>query len=199
MAKESPVTQSLSNVRAGQDGAFEKLVSLLYDDLRLIAAHHLDPNAAQRTLNPTGLVHEAYLRLARREGLTWEDRSHFFAACSVVMRNIVIDFARRKKTAKRAGGLERITFNEHEIRIDSQVEDLLALDEALDQLDKYGNRLSRVVECRFFAGLTEPETAHALGVSERTVRRDWIKARTLLRSILSDGPGDDALPDGAPA
>jgi RNA polymerase sigma factor (TIGR02999 family) len=189
MLRNSPVTRSLQEVRAGKDGAFEELVGLLYDDLRMLAAHHLDHNAAHRTLNPTGLVHEAYLKLAKQEDLKWEDRSHFFAACSVIMRNIVIDFARRKKASKRGGGAEPVTLDEQEIRIDSQVDELLMLDQALDRLAGYGERLPRVVECRFFAGLTESETADALGISERTVRRDWIKARALLQELLSDERG----------
>jgi len=184
----SPVTQSLRDVRAGKRRAFEHLVGLLYDDLRLLAAHHLDQNASERTLTPTGLVHEAYLKLAARDGLVWEDRSHFFAACSVVMRNIIIDFARRRRALKRGGGTA-VSLDDAEIRVEFQAEELLDLDRALRHLTDYGERLVRVVECRFFAGLTEPETASALGVSERTVRRDWTKARALLASLLADGPG----------
>jgi RNA polymerase sigma factor (TIGR02999 family) len=190
LSEPSPVTRRLREVRAGEDGAFEGLISLLYDDLRLLAARHLDRDAAHRTLSPTGLVHEAYLRLARRDGLDWEDRSHFFAACSVVMRNIVIDFARSRSARKRGGNAVRLTLLEEEIAIDDQAEELLALDRALDRLAPYGERLRRVVECRFFAGLTEPESAEALGVSERTVRRDWVKARALLSELLGpERPG----------
>jgi len=185
VSSESPVTRGLQDLRAGKEGAFEGLVDLLYDDLRRIAAGHLERNAADRTLNPTGLVHEAYLRLAGREGLSYEDRGHFFAACSVVMRNIVIDFARRRHALKRGGGTA-VPLGEREIRIDDQAGELLALDQAIERLRAYGDRLSRVVECRFFAGLTEIETAAALAVSERTVRRDWIKARALLAGLLAE-------------
>lgn len=184
MGSESPVTLGLRDLRAGKDGAFESLVDLLYDDLRRIAVRHLGRDAAHRTLNPTGLVHEAYLRLAQRDGLAYADRAHFFAACSVVMRNIVIDFARRRHALKRGGGTA-VGLDDREIRVDDQAEDLLALDEALTRLSDYGPRLPRVVECRFFAGYTEAETATALQVSERTVRRDWMKARALLGEILS--------------
>jgi RNA polymerase sigma factor (TIGR02999 family) len=187
MSHDSPVTQSLKEIRAGKDGAFHRLVGLLYDDLRRMAAHYLDHNAAGRTLNPTGLVHEAYLRLAAHDELKWEDRAHFMAACSIVMRNIVIDFARRQNALKRGGG-PPVPLDDREIRVDSQAEELIALDDALDRLATYGERLPRVVECRFFAGLTEPETASALGISERTVRRDWVKARTLLSTLLADDP-----------
>ncbi|MCA9751441.1 MAG: sigma-70 family RNA polymerase sigma factor [Gemmatimonadetes bacterium] len=193
MEDVSPITRSLRAVRDGDQGAFESLVGLLYDDLRALAAHHLDRNAAHRTLSPTGLVHEAYLRLASRDQLEWNDRTHFFAACSVVMRGIVIDFARQRAAKKRGGGAQPLTLLEADLAIDNQAEELLALDRALDRLDSYGERLRRVVECRFFAGLTEPETAAALDVSERTVRRDWVKARALLSDLLADG---DA---GAPA
>jgi RNA polymerase sigma factor (TIGR02999 family) len=193
VAEVSPITRSLHEVREGRDGAFERLVGLLYDDLRALAAHHLDRNAAHRTLSPTGLVHEAYLRLASRDDLSWNDRAHFFAACSVVMRNIVVDFARQRKARKRGGGATPLTLLEKDLAIDAQAEELLALDRALDRLTAYGDRLRRVVECRFFAGLTEPETAEALAVSERTVRRDWVKARALLGELLAEGGG------GAPA
>jgi len=190
LADPSPITKCLREVRAGDDGAFDGLISLVYDDLRLLASRHLERNAGHRTLSPTGLVHEAYLRLADRDGLTWEDRSHFFAACSVVMRNIVIDFARSRSAQKRGGGAVRLTLHEEEIAIDDQAEELLALDRAMDRLAAYGDRLRRVVECRFFAGLTEPEAAEALGVSERTVRRDWVKARALLLDLLGNGGGE---------
>lgn len=184
MAPDSPVTRGLKDLRAGKAGAFEGLVDLLYDDLRGIAAHQLDRNAENRTLNPTGLVHEAYLRLAGRHGLAYEDRGHFFAACAVVMRHIVIDFARRRHAQKRGGGTA-LPLDEHMIRIDEQADDLLALNEAIAKLGQYGDRLPRVVECRFFAGLTEAETGLAMGISERTVRRDWIKARAVLADLLS--------------
>lgn len=184
MNSDSPVTRGLKDLRAGKEGALEGLVDLLYDDLRRLAAGQLDRQAADRTLNPTGLVHEAYLRLAGRHGLTYEDRSHFFAACAVVMRHIVIDFARKRHALKRGGGTA-LPLDDDMIRIDEQAADLLAIDEAIERLGEYGDRLPRIVECRFFAGLTELETADALGISERTVRRDWIKARALLADLLS--------------
>lgn len=186
MGSDSPVTRGLRDLRAGKEGAFEGLVDLLYNDLRRIAASHLERDAAHRTLNPTGLVHEAYLRLAARDGLSYADRGHFMAACSVVMRNIVIDFARRRHALKRGGGTA-VSLDERDIRVDDQAAELLELDQALDRLRDYGHRLPRIVECRFFAGLTEIETAGALGISERTVRRDWMKARALLGEMLAEG------------
>jgi len=185
MSEISPVTRCFHDLRQGKAGAFERLVNLLYDDLRRMARAHLARRGPQ-TLNPTALVHEAYMRLAEAEGLDYADRDHFMAVCSVVMRNIAIDFARRRSAAKRGGDRQRVTFDEALLRIDAQAEDLIAIDQALSRMRELSPRLVRVVECRFFGGLTERETAGALGVSERTIRREWTKARALLREMLGE-------------
>jgi RNA polymerase sigma factor (TIGR02999 family) len=156
----SPITRGIREVRAGQDGAFERLIGLVYEDLRLLASRHLGENASQRTLSPTGLVHEAYLRLAGREDLTWEDRTHFFAACSVVMRHVVIDFAARAALKRAAARF--MTLPEEASR-STTAEEPLALDRALDRLAVYGDRpvASWVPFLRRPHG---PEAAAALGV-----------------------------------
>ena len=160
-------------------------MELLYDDLRAMARAQIG-SGGPHTLNPTALVHEAYVRLARRDGLEYSDRNHFLAVCSVVMRNIVIDFARRRKAQKRGGDRQRVTLEESMLLLDSQAEDLLAIDQALSRMQELSPRMVRVVECRFFGGLTEEETAGALDVSESTVRREWVKARALLREMLGE-------------
>jgi RNA polymerase sigma factor (TIGR02999 family) len=181
----SPITLCFQELRQGDQGAFERLVTLLYDDLRMLARAHLGGRGPQ-TLTPTALVHEAYMRLSDRGEVAYADRSHFLAVCSVVMRNIVIDFARRRKAQKRGGDRRRVTLNESMLLLDDQAEDLIAIDQALTRMQELSPRMVRVVECRFFGGLTEGDTAGILGVSESTVRREWVKARALLRELLGE-------------
>lgn len=185
MSKSSPITICIRELRDGEAGAFDRLVELLYDDLRAMARAQIG-SGGLHTLNPTALVHEAYVRLAGRDVLEYSDRNHFLAVCSVVMRNIVIDFARRRKAQKRGGDRQRVTLEESMLLLDSQAEDLLAIDQALSRMQELSPRMVRVVECRFFGGLTEEETAGALDVSESTVRREWVKARALLREMLGE-------------
>lgn len=185
MEKSSPITLCIHELREGEAGAFDRLVGLLYEDLREMARIQVGRGGPQ-TLNPTALVHEAYVRLAGREVIEYSDRNHFLAVCSVVMRNIVIDFARRRKALKRGGDRQRVTLQESMLLLDSQAEDLIAIDQALSRMHELSPRLVRVVECRFFGGLTEEETAGALDISESTVRREWIKARALLREMLGE-------------
>ena len=172
----------------GQDDprAMDRVIPLVYDELRHIAQRYLAPGRKARTLNTTALVHEAYLRLVDQTSAHWSSRDHFLKVCSVVMRNLVVDFARRKAAVKRGGDQKRVTPGETELKVEAQAEQLLALDEALHQLEKLDPLLCQVVECRHFAGLTEAETARALGISERSVRRYWVKARALLHQILND-------------
>jgi RNA polymerase sigma factor (TIGR02999 family) len=183
------VTGLLLDLGSGDKAAFETLVTLMYDDLRRLARRHLRMRGSQLTLHTAGLVHEAFLRLADQTRLDWEDRGHFLAVYARVMRNILIDIAREKQALKRGGDRVQVTLDDHHLQTGAQAEELLALDQALEQLNQLDPRLGRVVECRFFGGLTEQETALALDVTERTVRRDWVKARTLLRRMLSEEPG----------
>lgn len=158
---------------------------LVYDALRLLAQRHLDREGHANTLTPTGLVHEAYLRLVDRTRVEVSDRGQFFAIASQAMRRILVDRARRRLAEKRGGSAQPISLDEQLYIAEAGADSILALDEALDRLSQLSPRLARVVECRFFAGLTEAETGEALGVTERTVRRDWLKARGWLYQALA--------------
>lgn len=185
MSKPTEITRCLQELREGNETALDRLVSLLYDDLRRMALQQLRNRAGGVvTLNPTALVHEAYMRLAGQTKLEYEDRNHFFAVCAVVMRNLVVDYARMRLAKKRGGGKKAITLEESMLAVDDQAEQIMALNRALERLAEFSRRLVQVVECRFFAGLSEAETAEALNISERTVRRDWTKSRTLLLRMM---------------
>ncbi len=188
MNQPSDVSVLLLDLEAGDRDAFGALVDLLYDDLRRLARRHLHLRGNQLTLDTTGLVHEAFLKLVDQTRLSWENRGHFLAVYARVMHNILIDMARQKGARKRGGDRKPVTLEDHHMQISAQADDLLAVDEALDHLRELDPRLTQVVECRFFAGLTEEETALALGVTDRTVRRDWVKARTLLYRWLAQDP-----------
>lgn len=178
------VTQLLHAYREGDRGAFDRLVPLVYDDLRRIARHHLRRSRPGQTLDTTGLVHEYYLKMADQTHLDVQDRGHFLAVSARAMRQVIIGYARRRTASKRGGGEEQITLDEGRIAVGDQAEWLLDLDRALDRLGGRSERLARVVECRFFAGLSEEETAEALGVSLRTTQRDWTRARAWLKEEL---------------
>jgi RNA polymerase sigma factor (TIGR02999 family) len=160
-------------------------VASAYQELRAIAHGRLG-RGGRGTLSTTGLVHEAYLRLADQSGGAgaWEDRAHFLAVASLAMRYVLVDRARARMTVKRGGVDDHVTFDDDVMGADSQAELVLDLNDALERLAAWDPRLARVVDCRFFGGLTESETAEALGLTVRTVQRDWVKARILLRRAL---------------
>jgi RNA polymerase sigma factor (TIGR02999 family) len=166
--------------------ALDELLPVVYNELRAIAHRHLAARDRGGTLQTTGLVHEAYLKLVDQSRAGWNDRAHFFALASRAMRHVLIDRARGRTRQKRGGDGPRISLDVDQIPVDDQPEALLQLDEALVKLAEVEPRLARVVECRFFAGLTEDETAEGLGVTSRTVQRDWAKARVLLRRALEE-------------
>lgn len=186
MKSQPDVTRLLIELQGGRREAFESLVDLMYDDLRLIARRHLRFQGNIITLHTSGLIHEAYLKLADRTLLSWEDRGHFLAVYTKVMRNILIDMARSRLAIKRGGDRVKVTLDEHHNKVEAQADELLAIDQALEKLAQLDERLANIVECRFFAGLNEVETGLALGISDRTVRRDWIKARTILHGLLDE-------------
>lgn len=188
MPASSEVTQLLSDWSGGDGTAFDKLVAIVYDDLRVIAHNHLARERADHTLNTHGLVHESYLNLVDGNRDGWRDRGHFFAVASKAMRHVLIDHARRKKAEKRGGGRVAVTLEEHIGATTMEMDRLLAIEEALTDLERHDPRLARVVECRFFAGLDAPETAQALNTSSRTVERDWARARAYLKRALDDAP-----------
>jgi len=164
--------------------SLDRLVALAYRELRVIAHARLAAGGGGGTLSTTALVHEAYLKLAGQAQSGWRDRGHFFAVASLAMRHVLVDHAKARAALKREGARRRVTLDEQEISVDDQADALLQLDDALNRLAEVEPRVARVVECRFFGGLTEDEIAGALGVTVRTVRRDWLKARVLLRHAL---------------
>ena len=171
----------------GYDGqALDRLMPVVYDELRRIAHRELRRGYADQTLRTTEVVHEAYLRLVDHTRMTTGDRARFLALAAIAMRRIVIEYARRGSAQKRGGGQRPLSLAEAVMASDERSEMLLALDEALTRLAVLNVRLARVVECRYFAGLTEEETADALGVTGRTVRRDWTKAKSWLYAELHD-------------
>lgn len=191
-------TTDLEAIRGSDDSiAWDRIVPLVYTELRAIAHRQLQRERESHTLNTTALVHEAFLRLADQTDIRWQSEAHFFAIAARVMRQVLVDYARYHHAAKRAGAhppmeLDAIAGRESEARaIDSLLADeradlLVALDEALARLAALDDRLVKVVECRFFGGLTEHETAQALGVTARTVRRDWVTAKAWLQRALDE-------------
>lgn len=169
--------------------AADALVPLLYAELRRIARRQLAHERDGHTLTTTALVHEAYLRLAGPSSLNATDRARFLAAASVAMRRVLIDSARQHRAQKRGGEFRMIALSDVQVAADERAEVLVALDEALDALARENPRLAQVVSFRFFGGMTEEETAAALGVTERTIRRDWIKARIWLAAALERDAG----------
>jgi RNA polymerase sigma factor (TIGR02999 family) len=180
------ITQLLIAHGAGDVRALDQLVPLVYDDLRRLARVQLRRRSGGETLNTGGLVNEAYLRLVDQSKATWRDRGHFFAVCAIAMRQIVVDHARRRSRLKRGGDQGMVPLDEARDRAaDADAVRVLEIDLALAKLAENDRRLAAVVECRYFAGLTEEETALALGVSVRTAQREWLKARAWLRHELS--------------
>jgi RNA polymerase sigma factor (TIGR02999 family) len=169
--------------RPGDQEDLERLVPQVYDQLRRIAHAQLSRRSPGQTLNTTAVVHEAYLKLARAADASWGSRAHFMALAARVMRQVIVDYARERQARKRGGGQPPLALDETLIAAEAQAERLVALDQALERL---GGRLVRVVECRFFAGLSEAETAAALDVSLRTVQRDWEQAKAWLRQEMGD-------------
>jgi RNA polymerase sigma factor (TIGR02999 family) len=178
------VTELLLAHGRGEAGAFDRLVSLVYEDLRRIARAQLRRLPPGQTLGATALVHEAYLKLVDHTRAHWQDRGHFLAVSATAMRQILIDYARGRRREKRGGGLERTPLDENRVAVADEAERMLALDLALQKLALEDPRLVRVVECRYFAGYSEQETAAAMGVSLRTAQRDWLRAKAWLREAL---------------
>ena len=178
------ITELLLAHGGGDAAALDRLVPLVYDDLRRIARGQLRRRRPGDTLNTTGLVHEAYVRLVDQTRASWRDRGHFFAVSAIAMRQIVVDHARRRMRAKRGGDRVTVPLDDVQEPAAREAGRILEIDEALEKLAKVDRRLVQVVECRYFAGLTEEETAAALGVSVRTAQREWFKARAWLRAEL---------------
>jgi RNA polymerase sigma factor (TIGR02999 family) len=194
----SEVTRILSAVEQGDPQAASRLLPLVYEELRQLAAQKLANEAAGQTLQPTALVHEAYLRLVASPGREsgephWDSRGHFFAAAAEAMRRILVENARRKQAAKRGGGARRVPLEEFH-RVTESPEDLLDLDDALTRFAAEEPAKAQLVQLRFFAGLSTPDAAAALGVSVATAERWWAYARTWLFSELSGGEETSSAP-----
>jgi RNA polymerase sigma factor (TIGR02999 family) len=187
MAQADEITLLLKAYEAGDKAAFDRLVPLVYDELRRIAHRHLRRGPRGATLDTTGLVHEAYLKLAHSPGLRLNDRGHLMAVTARAMRQVIVSRARARLARKRGGGELVVTLDEEKAGTAPAPEWLLDLDRALDRLRERDEQLARVFECRFFAGLGEEETAQAMGVPLRTAQRAWLRARAWLRSELAGG------------
>lgn len=182
------ITTLLAAARAGDSDGQSRLFEVVYGELRRIAAGQLRNERAEHTLQPTALVHEAYVRLLGRADLPWENRAHFFTTAAGTMRRILIDHARSRRALKRDGALKRVDLDEEPVIFrDEDAERLIAVDDALQKLAEWDERQARVVELRFFGGLTVDETADVLRVSAKTVKRDWAMARAWLQSQLEGG------------
>lgn len=182
---QGEITQLLEACSNGEPEALDRLMPLVYDDLRAIAHRRLALERADHTLNTTAVVHEAYLKLVDHATATWRDRAHFFAVSARVIRNLLVDYARERRAAKRGGNAVLLPLDEQLAGRPPRTVELLALDEALTALGRHDTRLERVVECRFFGGMSMKETAETLGVSLSTAERDWRRARAYLYEALS--------------
>jgi RNA polymerase sigma factor (TIGR02999 family) len=179
------VTQVLTDLAAGDSEALDRLLPVVYDNLRGIAQRELRRERPDHTLNATALVHEAYLRLVQLDRISWEGRAHFFGAAAKAMRRILISYARMKKAEKRGSGAEHVSLDDVVVTARERPDQLLALDEALGRLAEVDERQEQIVECRYFAGMSIEETGTALGISPATVKRDWVLARAWLNRELA--------------
>jgi RNA polymerase sigma-70 factor (ECF subfamily) len=188
----TPSTAQVTNLLVawgqGDEAAFERLIPLVHAELRRIARRHMGHERNGHTLQPTALVNEAYLKLIDAQHVQWQDRAHFFAMSSRLMRRVLVDAARARGYQKRGGGAHQVTLDERRVGAKEQAADVVALDDALTALAAIDERKSQVVEMRYFGGLSIEETAEALGVSVRTVKRDWTMAKLwLLRELKKSG------------
>ena len=184
------VTELLARARAGNSAALADVFPLIYDELRRLAGQQLRREPDGHTLSPTALVHEAYMRLIDYSRVDWANRAHFMAVASTAMRRILVDHARGHRSLKRGGGRRPVSIDDVELGTEERADLLLAIDEALERLKAVEPRQAQVVECRFFGGMTEEETAAALGMSLRTVKRDWARANSWLHREI--GPEEPA-------
>ncbi|HQU84486.1 MAG TPA: sigma-70 family RNA polymerase sigma factor [Pyrinomonadaceae bacterium] len=186
MATESTqITQYLQDWRNGNASALDEILPVVYDELRKIARRYRAKERGEHTLQTTEIINEAYLKLLNQNENDWQDRTHFFAVASRVMRNLLVDYARTKNYQKRGSGAEKVSLEDVALFTPEPDEKILALDEALTRLAKFDERKSKLVELRYFGGLSALETAEVLGVSEITIKREWLKAKAWLYSELS--------------
>jgi RNA polymerase sigma factor (TIGR02999 family) len=184
--EQLPATDLLLRAGTGEAGAVESMFPVVYDELRRLAHRHLSREPTGRTLGTTELVHEAYLRLIDQTRVEWTGRAHFMGVAATAMRRILVDRARARRSLKRGGARVPVSLDAVDLGTDERADLLVALDEALDRLRELDARQARVVECRFFGGMTEDETAEALSIGLRTAKRDWSKAKSWLYRELFD-------------
>jgi RNA polymerase sigma-70 factor, ECF subfamily len=196
MSESQEVTMLLSALTNGEDGAAAKLIPVVYDELRRLAGSYMRRERADHTLQATALVNEAYLKLIEQRAVNWQSRAHFFGVAAQLMRRILIDYARGHTREKRGGDQKKVSLDEVILFSDQQADELLAVDDSLNLLEKMDPRQARVVELRFFAGLSVEEAAEALGVSPKTVKRDWSVAKAWLYADLKERYGMDAAAMG---
>lgn len=185
------VTQLLQNLNNGDTSAEGKLIPIVYGELRRLAAYYMRGERPDHTLQATALVHEAFLRLTEQSEVNWQGKAHFFGVAAQVMRRILIDHARARVRMKRGSGGQKLTLDEGLVLTEARSAELVAVDSALDRLAKLDPRQARIVELRFFGGLSVEETAKVVGISEKTVKRDWSVARAWLYQELRAEHGDD--------
>ena len=194
MSAHSPkdITQLLVDWSEGNKEALDKLVPLVYEELRRLARHYMRREHEGHTLQTSALVNEAYLKLIDQKDVRWRNRAHFFAISAQLMRRILIDHARRHHYQKRGGGAYKLSLDEAALGVEDRASELVALDDALKELAKFDPRKSQIVEMRFFGGMGAEEVAEALGCSLRTVEREWRKSKAWLRRAVSEGAYDEA-------
>ncbi|MFU8860807.1 MAG: sigma-70 family RNA polymerase sigma factor [Cyclonatronaceae bacterium] len=180
----SRITSLLRAHASGDKKALDEMIPLVYDEMLNMARHRLFGERSDHTFSATALVHEAYLKLIDFNRIEWQNRHHFYGIASQIMRNILVDYAVKRQVQKRGGKRNRVTLDEIHLKEELNLEDIMSVDQALDRLEKLDERQARVVECRFFGGLTIEETAKALDISEPTVSRDWKMARAWLNREL---------------
>jgi RNA polymerase sigma factor (TIGR02999 family) len=185
-ADSGQITRLLSAVRSGDQDALDLVFKMVYGELHTAARRQLARARPGQTLNTTALVHEAYLKLVGTARAEWSDRSHFLAVAAKAMRQIIIDYARWASRKKRGGGAQRITLDGIDVADEERASELVALDAALTRLESFSDKLARLVELRFFAGLSVEETADAMGVPPHQIKRDWRKARAFLLQDMQD-------------
>ena len=180
MSQQADVTAMLNAIGAGDGRASDELLPVVYDELRRLAHGYMQNERSDHTLQATALVHEAYIQLVDWKNVSWQNRAHFFAAAAQMMRKILVDHAREKNALKRGGGIRTIALDEALSFPNRSEIDLISLDAALTELAAFDPQQAKIVELRFFGGLTIEETAHAMGISDSTVKRDWQIAKAWL-------------------
>jgi RNA polymerase sigma factor (TIGR02999 family) len=194
MSEPQEVTLLLSALKRGDDAAVSKLMPLIYDELRRLAASYMRRERADHTLQATALVHEAYLKLVEQRSVDWQSRAHFFGVAAQLMRRILVDHARGHTRQKRGGEQQKVSLDEAFVFSERQADEIVAVDDSLNVLSKIDPRQARVVELRFFGGLSVEEAADVLGVSPKTVKREWSVAKAWLYADLKERHGIDAAP-----